>query len=152
MDCSTPGLPDQHQFLEPYQTHVHWASDAIQPSHPLPPPSPPACSLSQHQSLFQWVSSLHRVAKVFELQLQHQSFHWIFVDFIEGLISFRINWLDLLAFQGTLKSLHQHHSSKASILRRSAFFMVHLTSIHDYWKNHSFGYRDLCQQSDISAL
>ena len=69
-----------------------------------------------------------------------------------GLISLRMNWLDLLAVQGILKSLLQHHSSKASILRRSAFFMVQLTSIHDYWKNHSFDYMDLCWQSDIFAF
>ena len=65
-----------------------------------------------------------------------------------GLISFRIDWLDLLALQGTLKSLLQHHSSKASILQHSAFLMVQLTSVHDYWKNHSFDYTDFCQQSN----
>ena len=69
MDCSTPGLPVHHQFPELAQTHVHWVSDAIQPSHPLSPPSPPAFNLSQHQGLFQWVSSLHQVAKVLEFQL-----------------------------------------------------------------------------------
>ena len=69
-----------------------------------------------------------------------------------GLISFGIDWLDLLAVQGTLRSLLQHHSSKASILRHSAFFMVQLTSIHDYWKNHSFDYTDLCGQSDVFAF
>ena len=74
MDCSTPGFPVHHQFLELVQTHVHQVDDAIQPSHPLLPPSPPAFNLSQHQGLFQWVSSSHQVAKVLELQLQHQSF------------------------------------------------------------------------------
>ena len=70
-----------------------------------------------------------------------------------GLISFRIDWLDLFAVQGTLKSLLQHHSSKASILHHSAFFRVQpLTSIHDYWKNHSFNYMDLCWQSNVSAF
>ena len=69
-----------------------------------------------------------------------------------GLISFGMDWLDLLAVQGTLKSLLQHHSSKASILRRSAFFTVQFTSIHDYWKNHSFNWTDLCWQSNVSAL
>ena len=69
-----------------------------------------------------------------------------------GLISFRMNWLDLLAVQGTLKSLLQHHSSKASILRHSVLFMVQLSSIHDYWKNHNFDYTDLCQQSNVSAF
>ena len=82
MNHSTPGLPVQHQLSEFTQTQVHWVSDAIQPSHPLPSPSPPARSLSQHQGLFQWVSSSHQVATGLELQLQHQSFQWIFkVDF-----------------------------------------------------------------------
>ena len=78
MDCSRPGLPVHHQLLELTQTHVHWVSDAIQPSHPLSFPSPPAFNLSQHHSLFRWVSSSHQVAKVLEFQLQHQSFQWIF--------------------------------------------------------------------------
>ena len=83
MNCSTPGLPIHHQLPEPTQTHAHWVSDAIQPSHPLSSPSPPALNLSQHQGLFKWVSSLHQVAKVLELHLQHQSFQWIFrTDFL----------------------------------------------------------------------
>ena len=85
MDCSTPGFPVYHQLPEFTQTHVHWVSDVIQPSHPLLSPSPPALNLSQHQGLFQWVSSLFQVAKVLEFQLakvlefqlQHQSFQWI---------------------------------------------------------------------------
>ena len=82
MNCSTPGLPVHQQPLESTQTHVHWVGDAIQPSHPLSSPSP-AFDLSRHQGLFQWVSSLHQVAKVLELQLQHQSFQWIFrTDFL----------------------------------------------------------------------
>ena len=76
MDCSMPGLPVHQQLPEFTQTHVHWVSDAIQPSHPLLAPSPSAFNLSQHQSLFQWVSSLHQVAKLLEFQLQHQSFQW----------------------------------------------------------------------------
>ena len=76
MDCSMPGLPVHHQILESTQTHVHWVGDAIEPSHPLLSPSPPAFNLSHHQSLFQWVSSSHQVAKVFEFQLQHQSLQW----------------------------------------------------------------------------
>ena len=134
MDCSTPGFPVHHQFPEPTQTHIHWVSDAIQPSHPLSPPSPPDFSLSQHQGLFQWVSFLHQVAKVLE-------FHFNISPSNEysGLISFRMDWLDLLAVQGTLKSLLPHHSSKASILQLSAFFIVQLSHPHhDYWKNHSF--------------
>ena len=76
MNRSRPGLPVHHQLLEFTQTHVHWIGDAIQPSHPLSSPSPPALNLSQHQGLFQWVSSSHQVAKVLDFQLQHQSFQW----------------------------------------------------------------------------
>ena len=131
MDCSTPGLPVHHQLPEFTQTHVHWVSDAIQPSHPLSSPSPPTRNLSQHQGLFKWVSSLHQVAKVLEFQLQHQSFHQSceLISF-RRLISFRMDWLDLLAVQGTLKSLLQHHSSKALSLRHSAFFIVQFS--HPY--------------------
>ena len=78
LDCSTPGLPVRHQLPEFTQTHVHWGGDAIQPSHPLASPSPPTFNLSQHQGLFQWVSSSHQVVKVLEFQLQHQPFQWIF--------------------------------------------------------------------------
>ena len=77
MNHSTPGLPVHHQLPEFTQTHVHWVSDAIQPSHPLSSPSPPALNLSQHQGLFKWVSSSHQVAKVLEFQLQHQSSHQV---------------------------------------------------------------------------
>ena len=78
MNHSTPGLLVHHQLLEFTQTHVHWVSDAIQPSHPLSSTSPPAFNLCQHQGLFKWVSSSHQVAKVLEFQLQYQSFQWIF--------------------------------------------------------------------------
>ena len=108
MDCSTPGFPVHHQLPEFSQTYVHWVGDAIQPSYPLSSPSP-AFNLSQHQGLFKWVSSSHQVAKVWEFQLQHPSNEY------SGLISFRMDWLDLLTVQGTLKSLLQHHISKASI-------------------------------------
>ena len=91
MDHSTPGLPVHHQLLEFTQTHVHWVGDAIQPSHPLSSPSPPALNLSQHQGLFKWVGSSHQVSRVLEFQLQHQSFQWTLRT-------------DLLAVQGTLKS------------------------------------------------
>ena len=76
MNRRTPGLPVHHQLPEFTQTHAHWVSDAIQPSHPLSSPSPPAPNPSQRQGLFQWVSSLHEVAKVLEFQLQHQSLQW----------------------------------------------------------------------------
>ena len=121
MNCSMPGLPVHHQLPESTQTHVHWVSDAIQPSYPLSSLSPPALNLSQHQGLSQWVSSLHQVTKVLEFQLQDQSFQWTPRTDI-----FRMDWLDLLAIQGTLKSLLQHHSSKASIHRHWAFFIFQL--------------------------
>ena len=83
MDCTTPGFPVHHQLPKLAQTHVHQVGDAIQPSHPLSSPSPSALNLSQHQGIFQWVSSSHQVAEVLELQLQHQSFQWIFrTDFL----------------------------------------------------------------------
>ena len=122
MNCSTPGLTVHHQLPESTQTHVHWVDDAIQPSRPPLSPSPPAFNLSQHQGLFKWVSSSHQMAKVSEFQLQHQSFQWTSrTDLLW------VDWLDLLAVQGTLKSLLQHHSSKASILQCSAFFIVQLS-------------------------
>ena len=125
MNRSTPGLPVHHQLPESTQAHVHRVSDAIQPSHPLSSPSPPAPNPSQHQGLFQWVNSSHEVAKVLEFQLQHQP-----SNEHPGLISLRMDWLDLLAVQVTLKSLFQHHSSKASIFWLSAFFTVQLS--HPY--------------------
>ena len=83
MDCSKPGFPVHHQLLELVQTHVHRVDEAIQPSHPLLSPSPPVFHLSQHQGLFKWVSSSHQVVKILELQLQHQSFQWMFrTDFL----------------------------------------------------------------------
>ena len=126
MDCNTPGLSVHHQLPELAQTHGHQVSDAIQLSYPLLSPSPPAFYLSQNQGLCQWVSSSHQVAKVLELLLQHQPFQWIY----SGLISFRIDWFDLLSVQGPLKSLFQLHNSKASIFQHSAFFMVQLS--HPY--------------------
>ena len=125
MDCSMPGFPVHHQLPELTQTHVHRVSDAIQPSHPLLSPSPLAFNLSQHQGLFIWVSFSHQIAKVWSFSFSISPFNEY-----SGLISFRIEWLDLLAVQETLKSLLQHHSSKASILRCSTFFIVQLS--HPY--------------------
>ena len=83
MDSSTPGFSVLHYLSEFYQTHIHWIGDTIQPSHPLSSLSSPVLSLSQHLGLFQWVGSLHQVAKALQLQLQHESFQWIFrVDFL----------------------------------------------------------------------
>ena len=111
MDCSMPGFPVLHYLPEFAQTHVHRVSDVFQPFHPLSPPFPPPFNLSQHQGLFQCVGSSHQVAKYwsFSFNISHSNEY-------SGLISFRIEWFDLLAVQGTLKSLLQHHSSKASIL------------------------------------
>jgi len=125
MDRSTPGFSVHHQLLKLTQTHVRRVSDFIQPSHPLSSPSPSAFNLSQHQ-----VFSNDLVLRIrwpnnwsFSLSISPSSEY-------SGLISFRIDWLDLFAVQGTLKSLLQHHSSKASILRRSVFFSVQLS--HPY--------------------
>ena len=134
MNRSMPGLPVHHQLVEPTQTHVHWVSDAIQPSHPL-------SSLLLLPSIF---PSIRVFSNESALHIGWPKY-WSLSFYISpsnehpGLISFRMNWLDLLlAVQETLKSPLQHHSSKASILRHSGFFIVQtLTSIHDYWKNHS---------------
>ena len=134
MNRSMPGLPVHHQLPEFTQTHVHRVRDAIQPSYPLSSPSPPTFNHSQHQGLFKRASSSYQVAKVLGF-----SFNISPSNAYSGLISFRMDWLDLLAAHRTLKSLLQHHSSRASILRRSAFFnSPTLTSMHDYWKNHGF--------------
>ena len=117
MVCSPPGFPLHHQLLEFTQIHTHWVSDAIQPSHPLLFPSPLALNLSQHQSLFKWVSSSHQVPKYWSF-----SFSISPSNEYSGLISFKMDWFDLLAVQETLKSLLQHHSSKASVLWCSIFF------------------------------
>ena len=118
MDCSMPDFPVHHHLLEHVQTHVHRVGDAIQPSHPLSTPSPPA--------------SIFRSIRIFSSESVlciRWPKYWSFILSISpsneysGLISFRIDWFDLLAVQGTLKSLLQHHSSKASILQHSAFFM-----------------------------
>ena len=125
MDCSTPGLPVHHQLLESTQTHVHWVSDAIQSSHPVLSPSP-LPSIFPSIRVFSNESALRiRWPKYwsFSINISPSNEH-------PGLISFRMDWLDLLAVQGILKSLLQQHSSEASILRCSAFFTVQLS--HPY--------------------
>ena len=125
MDSSTPGLPVHHQLLEFTQTHVHCVSDAIQPSHPLLSPSL-LPSVFPSIRVFSNESALHiRWPKYwsFSCNISASSEY-------SGLISFRMDWLDLLAVQGTLKSLLQHHSSKASVLLCSVFFIVQLS--HPY--------------------
>ena len=123
MDCSTPAFPVLHHLLEFAQTHVHWVSDTIQPSHPLSPPSPalvfPSIRVFSNESA---------------LPIRWPKF-WSFSFSISpsneysGLISFRIDWFDLFAVQGTLKRLLQHYNSEASILRYSAFFTVQLSHL-----------------------
>ena len=124
MDWGMPGFPVCYQDPKPAQTHVHRVSDAIQPCHPLSSPSPPAFNLYQHQGLFQWLSSPHQLAKVFQFQLQHQSLQWIFrTD------SLRIDWLDLLVVQEIL-------DSSPTLVQKHQFFSIQrlygpiLTSIY----------------------
>ena len=126
MDFSTPGFPVHHQLLEPTQTHVHRVGDAIRPFHPLSSPSSPIISPCQHQGLFQWVSSSNKVAKVFEFQLQHQSFQWIFRT------HFLYCWqVGSPCNPRDSRESFPNLSSIASILRCSAFFIVH-SHIHTW--------------------
>ena len=157
INCSTPGFLILHCLLQFVQTHAHWVGDVIQPYHPLSPSSPLAFNLSQQQGLFQWVDFWHQVAKVLELQFQHQSFHWIFEDWfplgLTGLISLQSKGL-LTVFSSTTVKKHQFFGAQPS-LWSSRFVLTHgrtLTFIHDCWKNYSCDYTDLCQQSDVSAF
>ena len=125
IDSSMPGLPVHCQLPKFTQTHIHRVGDAIQPSHPLLSPSPPAFNLSQHQGLFNWVSSFHQVAKVLEFQLQHQSFHK------DRLIGSPCRPRD---------SQESSPTPQFKSINSSALSFLHsptLTSIHDHWKNHS---------------
>ena len=134
MDCSTPGCPVLHYLPQIAQTHVHWVNDAVQPSHPLSSPSPPALSLSQYQGLFQWVHSSHQVAKVLELMFSAS------VPPINIQKWFPLGWTDWISLQPkrfwrifsstTIKSLNS--------LVLGLPYGPTLTSVHDYWKNHSF--------------
>ena len=119
MGCSTSGFPVLHHLPELAQAHVHWVSDTIQPSCPLSPPSP-AFNLSQHQGLFQWVSSSHQVAKVLELQLQHSSFPWLFSVPLEltGLISFQSKGLSRV-FSNTTVQKYQFFGTQPSLYSNS---------------------------------
>ena len=126
-DCSTPGFPVHHQLPEFTQTHVHRVGDAIQPSHPLSFPSP-APNTSQHQGLFQWVNSSHEVAQVLKFQLQHRSFK--FPLRLTGWISWSPRESQESSPTPQFKSINS--------LALSFLYGPTLTSIHDYWKNHSF--------------
>ena len=146
MDCTTPGFPVLHYLQKFAQTHIHWVSDAIQLSHFLLPSSH-ALRLSQHQSLFQWIGSSHQVAKGLKLLFQHQSFQWLFkVDFLLDWLVWSYSPRNSQEFSSAL----QFESIKSLML--SLFYGLTLTSLHDYWKNHSFDYMDLCQQSDVSGF
>ena len=137
MNWSTSGFPVLHHLPEVAQTYVHWM-DAIQPSHLLSSSFPPAFNLSQHQGLFQWVGSLHQVAKALEFQLKHQSFQWIF----------RVDFLYVWLVWAPCCPRDSHESSPAlqfksiNSLALSLLYGPILTSIHDYWKNYSFNYTD----------
>ena len=144
MDWSTPDFPVLHHLPEFAQTHVHQVGDAIQSFHPLLSLSPPAFSLSSIRVFsnepvlcIRW-PIIGASASVLPMNIQ-------------GLLPLTLTGLISLQSNG-LSSLPQHHNSKASMLRHSAFFMVQLTSIHDCWKNHSFDSSDLCQQSSVSAF
>ena len=143
MDCIMLGFPVLHCLLEFAQTHVHWIGDAIQPSHPLSPPSPPAIYLSQHQDLFQWVGSSHQVARVLEFQLQHQSFQWIFRIDLNGLISLQSKRLRV--FSSTTVWMHQFFGTQSSLWSKSH---THTWLL----ENHSSDNIDLCWQSNVSAF
>ena len=134
MDCSMPGLPVHHHLPESTQTHVHWVRDVIQPFHPLSSPSPPAFNLSQHQGLFQWVSSSHQVAKELKFQLQHQSFQRIFrADFL-------YDWL-LWSPWSPRDSQESSSTPQFKSINPLTLNFLHgttLTSIQDSWKNYSF--------------
>ena len=148
MDCSTPGFPVHQRLPELTQTHVHWVSDAIQSSHPL-------LSLLLSPSILPSIRVFSNESVLPITWPKYWSFSFSISPSNEylGLISFRMDWLDLLAVQGTLKSLFQHHSSKA--IAASVLSFLHgptVTPIHDNWKNQSFDYTDLCWHSNVSAF
>ena len=125
MNCSTPGLPVHHKLLESTQTHVHWVGDAIQPSHPLLSRFP-AFNLSKHQGLFKWVISLHQVAKVFEFQLQHQSFKWTpRTDLLyDGLVGSPCSPRDSQVFSNAAVQKHQFFGAQLSLQSNSHAYMT----------------------------
>ena len=145
MDWSMAGFPVLHYLPEFAQTHVHWIRDTIQPSHLLLPPSLPAFNLSQRQGFLQESAFPIRwpVSCSFSFSISPSNEYSEFIPF-------RIDWFDPLAVQGTLKSLLQYNSSKASVLQHSVLYGPTLTFIYPCWKNHS--HTDLCQQSDVSAF
>ena len=145
MDCSMPGSPVLHYIPKSAQTHVYWVGDAIQTSHFLLSPSPPAFNLSQHQGLYQWVGSSQKVAEVLGVSTS--------VSVLPNKGWFPLWLTDLISLQS--KGFSRVFSSTA--VQNHHFFGIQsslwsLTSVHDYWKNHSFDYMDLCQKRDVSAF
>ena len=132
MNCSTPGLPVRHQLPQFTQTHVHWVSDAIQPSHPLSSISPPALIFPSIRVFSKWISFSHQVAKVLEFQFQHQSFQWIpRTDLLwDGLVGSPCSPRD------TQESSPTPQFKSINSLVLSFLYSTALTSIHDHWKNH----------------
>ena len=128
MDCSTPAFPVRHQLPEPTQTHVRRVGDTIQPSHSLLSPSPPCFNHSQHQGLFKWVSSSNQEAKVLEFQPQHQSFQWFPLDGLVG---------SPCCPRDSQESSPTPHFKSINSLALGFLYSPTLTSVHDYWKNHS---------------
>ena len=149
MNCSMLGFPVLHYFPEFAPTHVHWVNDAIQPFHLLLPPSSLAFSLSQHQGVFQWVNSLHQVAKISELQLQHQPFQWIFRV---NLLKDWLIWSPCCLRESQESSPAPQFKSINCLVVSLLYGPTRLWSIQDYWKSHSFDQMDLCQKSDVSAI
>ena len=146
MECSTTGFPILYHLSELVQTHVHWVGDAIQPSCPLSSPFLPAFNLCQHQGLFLMSQLFISGGQSIGASASAS------VPLVNIQDWFPLGLTVLILQSKGLSRVFQHHSSKASILQHSAFFMVQLTSIHDSWKNHSFDYIDLCRQRHVSAF
>ena len=146
VNCSTPGFPVLHHLPQFIHTHVHWISDAIQPSHPLSPPSLPALNLSQHNIFSKEPALPIRWSKSCSF-----SFSISPSNEYSGLISFRIYWFDL-AVQETQESSQALRFKSISFSALNHLYGSTFTSVNDYWKNHSFDSTDLCWQSDVSAF
>ena len=147
MDCSLLGLLVPHHLLEFAQVHVHCIFDAIQPSHPLMPSSPSALNLSQHQGLFQWVVCLHQMTEILEPQLKQYSIS----NEYSGSFSLKIGLISLLS-KGLSVSSPALQSEGIKSLALCLLYGSALTTVHDYWEDHSLDYMDLCQQSNVSAF
>ena len=130
------------------QTHVHSVADVIHPSHLLLPPFPPALSLSQHQGLFQWVSSSHQVAKALELQLQYLSFQWVY----KGWFPLGLTYFNSLLSKGLSRVFFSTTVWKHQFFGTQPSLWYNCYILHDYQKNHGFDYIDLCQQNDVFAF